>query len=60
MAAQQMGAAIQTDASMQQSQAQSEIDQANAEHQHGLDIKAAKAAPKPKKEEVFAKLKRIL
>jgi Bacteriophage T4-like portal protein (Gp20) len=62
MAAQQMGASIQTDAQAQQQQNQSEIDQDNAQHQHELDVKAAKAAPKPtaKKEEVFAKLKRIL
>jgi hypothetical protein len=62
IASQQMAASVQTDASAQQSQNQSEIDQASAEHQHELDIKAAKAAPKPaaKKEEVFAKLKRIL
>jgi hypothetical protein len=62
IAAQQMGASIQTDAQAQQQQNQMDMDQANAEHQHELDIKAAKAAPKPavKKEEVFAKLKRIL
>ena len=58
IASQQMGAAIQTDASAQQQQNQMDMDQANAEHQHGLDMKAAKAAPK--KEEVFTKLKRIL
>jgi hypothetical protein len=62
IASQQMGASIQTDAQAQQQQNQMDMDQANAEHQHELDMKAAKAAPKPaaKKEEVFAKLKRIL
>jgi len=45
IASQQMGASIQTDAQAQQQQNQLKIDQANAE---------------PKKEEVFAKLKRIL
>lgn len=58
IASQQMAASVQTDAQAQQSQNQSEIDQVNAQHQHELDVKAAKAAPK--KEEVFAKLKRIL
>ena len=58
IASQQMAASVQTDAQAQQQQNQSEIDQASAEHQHQLDMKAAKAAPK--KEEVFAKLKRIL
>jgi hypothetical protein len=63
IAAQQMSASIQTDTQAQQSANQAEIDQDAAEHQHQLDIKAAKAAPKTKKEEVetgFAKLKRIL
>lgn len=58
IASQQMAASVQTDAQAQQSQNQIDMDQDNAEHQHGLDMKAAKAAPK--KEEVFAKLKRIL
>jgi len=58
IASQQMAASVQTDAQAQQQQNQSEIDQASAEHQHELDMKATKAAPK--KEEVFAKLKRIL
>jgi len=58
IASQQMGASIQTDAQAQQQQNQMDMDQANAEHQHELDMRAAKAAPK--KEEVFAKLKRIL
>jgi hypothetical protein len=58
IASQQMAASVQTDAQAQQSQNQSEIDQKSAEHQHELDMKAAKAAPK--KEETFAKLKRIL
>ena len=60
IASQQMAASVQTDAQAQQSQNQSEIDQENAQHQHELDVKAAKAAPKTKKEEVFTKLKRIL
>ena len=60
IAQQQMAASVQTDAQAQQSQNQAEIDQAAAEHQNELDVKAAKAAPKVKKEEVFAKLKRIL
>jgi hypothetical protein len=62
IASQQMGASIQTDAQAQQQQNQMDMDQANAEHQHELDMRATKAAPKPaaKKEEVFAKLKRIL
>ena len=59
IASQQMAASVQTDAQAQQSQNQSEIDQENAQHQHELDVKAAKAAPKTKKE-VFTKLKRIL
>jgi len=58
IASQQMAASVQTDAQAQQQQNQSEIDQASAEHQHQLDMKAAKAAHK--KEEVFAKLTRIL
>jgi hypothetical protein len=58
IASQQMAASVQTDAQAQQQQNQLNIDQANAEHQHGLDMKAAKAAPK--KEETFTKLKRIL
>jgi hypothetical protein len=45
IASQQMAASVQTDAQAQQQQNQLKIDQANAE---------------PKKEEVFAKLKRIL
>lgn len=60
IASQQMAASVQTDAQAQQAQNQSEIDQDNAQHQHELDVKAAKAAPKTKKEEVFTKLKRIL
>jgi hypothetical protein len=57
IASQQMAASVQTDAQAQQ-QNQMNMDQANAEHQQGLDMKAVKAAPK--KEETFTKLKRIL
>jgi hypothetical protein len=58
IASQQMSAAVQTDAQAQQQQNQSQIDQVDAEHQHQLDVKADKATTK--KEETFAKLKRIL
>jgi len=58
IASQQMAASVQTDAQAQQQQNQMNMDQANAEHQQGLDMKAAKVAPK--KEETFTKLKRIL
>jgi hypothetical protein len=58
IASQQMASSIQTDAQAQQQQNQMAMDQANAEHQQQLDMKSSKAAPK--KEEVFAKLKRIL
>ena len=62
IASQQMAASIQTDAQSQQAQDQSQISQVDAEHQHQLDMKAAKAAPKAKREEfdTFTKLKRIL
>ena len=62
IASQQMAASIQTDAQAQQAQDQSQISQVDAEHQHQLDMKAAKAAPKAKREEfdTFTKLKRIL
>ena len=60
IASQQMAASVQTDAQAQQSQNQLDIDQANAEHQHGLDMKAAKAAPKKEDFDTFTKLKRIL
>ena len=58
IASQQMAASVQTDAQAQQAQDQSQINQVDAEHQHGLDMKASKSAPK--KEETFTKLKRIL
>jgi hypothetical protein len=67
MAAQQASAEIQDDSQATMAQHQAQIDQDAAAHQNELDIKAAKAAPKPKpttkKEDVsntFHKLKRIL
>ena len=65
IASQQMSSEIQTDAQGAQAAQQAEIDQDMAAHQNELDVKAAKAMPKPsaKKEEVvttFGTLKRIL
>ena len=60
IASQQMAASVQTDAQAQQQQNQMSMDQANAEHQHGLDMKAAKSAPKKEDFDTFTKLKRIL
>jgi Bacteriophage T4-like portal protein (Gp20) len=67
MAAQQASAEIQDDSQATMAQHQAEIDQANAEHQNVLDIKAAKSAPKPtakpatkKEETTFTTLKRLL
>ena len=60
IASQQMAASVQTDAQAQQAQDQSQINQVDAEHQHGLDMKAAKSAPKKEDFDTFTKLKRIL
>jgi hypothetical protein len=60
IASQQMAAAVQTDAQAQQQQNQSQIDQASAEHQNELDMKAAKSTPKREDFDTFTKLKRIL
>lgn len=68
MASQQASAEIQDNSQAVMAQHQAEIDQDAAAHQNNLDIKAAKAAPKPaakpttKKEDVstFTTLKRIL
>jgi hypothetical protein len=68
MASQQASAEIQDNSQAVMAQHQAQIDQDAAEHQNELDIKAAKAAPKPaakpttKKEDVstFTTLKRIL
>ena len=63
IAAQAMSADVQNDSQAIQAQHQAEIDQDAAAHQNDLEIKAAKAAPKPtakKEETTFGKLKRIL
>jgi hypothetical protein len=66
MASQQASAEIQDNSQAVMAQHQAEIDQDAAAHQNVLDMKAAKAAPKPKpttkKEDVstFTTLKRIL